>query len=182
MSQAPTASRRSRSVPAALTALVLGGAGVTVATDVISVQTGHQSLIYPYRQIAAQLRAAHWDDPAVMAVAAGFALVGLLLVVAAVTPGRPRVIAIAGPAPEVAVDATRRSLRRVVGSAALSVDGISAARVRLRRRSIRLEAKTPLRDRSCLVDLVEAAVTERLDQLAPRRALRVEVRVRTKEG
>lgn len=182
MSHAPTIPRRSRSLPAALTALVLGAAGVTVAIDVISVQTGHRALIYPYRQIAAQLRTAHWDDPAVMAVAAAFALVGLLLVLAAVVPGRPRVVAIAGPAPEVAVGITRRSLRRAVHSAVLSVDGISAARVRLRRRSIKVKAKTPLRDRNGLADLVGAAVTERLNQLAPRRAVRAKVRVRTKEG
>jgi hypothetical protein len=182
MSHAPALPRRGRSVLASLVAAVLGAAGVTVAIDVISVQTGHPALIYPYRQIASQLRAARWDDTAIMAVACAFAFVGLLLVVAAVVPGRLRVLAVAAPAPEVAVGTSRRSFGRAIRSAALGVDGISSVRVRLRRRSVKLKAKTPLRDRSGLGDQVKDAVTARLDMIAPQRTLRVKVRLRTKEN
>lgn len=182
MNTIPALPRRSRSLPAAITALAVGAAGVTVAIDVISVQTGNRALIYPYRQIAAQMRAARWDNPAVMAVAAAIAAVGLLLVVAAVVPGRPRVVPVTGGSDEVAVGASRRSLRRSVRSAVLGVDGIHAARVKLHRRSLRVTATTRLRDRSGLSGAVRAAVTERLEQLGPRRSPRVKVRLRTKES
>jgi hypothetical protein len=179
MTEAPRLPRRGRSLAAAITALLLGAAAVTVAIDVISIQTRHAALIYPYRQIAGQLRAARWDDTGVMAIAATIALVGLVLLCDAVIPGQPKVIQVAGPSPEVAVGTSRRSLRRAVRSAALRVDGIAAASVRLRRRSLVVLASTRLRDRGDMDREVTAVVSELLDQLGPRRPFRISVRLRT---
>lgn len=174
--------RPGRALPAMLVALIAAAAGITVVIDVIAVQTGRSSIIWPYRQMADQLRTSRWDDIAILAVAAAIAFIGLLLLMAALTPGRKTLVPLATDDPHNEAGASRRSISRTLGEAATQVDGVSRARVSLGRRAVRIRARSRLRDTSGLDQQIQAAVGQRLDQVGPLRPLRVRASVRRRKG
>ncbi|UOZ04890.1 DUF6286 domain-containing protein [Amycolatopsis sp. WQ 127309] len=165
--------RTRRGVPATLTAVVLLAACVVVAVVAIQMIAGATPWL-SYPSVARTLHDAHWNDP-VPAVAGGVsALLGVILLLAAMLPGRLTVLPLEG---EVDSGASRRSYRSTLRSAASTVDGVSRARVKLRRRSISAEVTTGRTNTDGLADAVSRAIERRLDQLTPvaRPAVRVRV-------
>ncbi|WP_433334020.1 DUF6286 domain-containing protein [Spirillospora sp. CA-294931] len=121
------------------------------------------------------LRRTAWDDPAVLAAAAGLALTGLLLVLASL-PLRPRTLALHTTDPRLAASVRRSHARAALVAAARNVPGITRARVRLRRR-VTVRAATLYRNPANLPDMVRTAVTVRLAALGLARERRVRVRL-----
>jgi len=175
--------RPRRTVPGVLVAAVLAAAGILGVIWAASAALGHPLWKVPHRDFAGPLQSTtHWSSTGTLAVAAVAAFIGLVLVLIAVIPGRPRAIALASGDDSVVVGVPRRSLRRSLAWLAGDVPGIDSAKVRAGRRSVKVRATTRLRDTAGLRDSVQAAVEGRLAALDPLWPLRVKVRLRQKEG
>lgn len=174
----PTLPRRRRTLPTLAVATICAAAGITVVIDVIAVATVDHSLVWPYEQMARLLRENTWNTTAVLAIAAGTTLIGVLLLLAAATPGRQKLQPLTTGDPDVVAGATRRSLRRTLTDAARNVDGITKAHVTVSRRRVKVTADSYLRDTAGQHDAVTTVVTARLDQLDPTQHRTVHTRVR----
>lgn len=167
--------RSRRSVPALLTALVLLGACVVTAVVAIQLLLGERPWL-SYDAIAGSLHDLRWTD-VLPAVAGGvLALLGLVLLLAAVVPGAATVLPLDGLFD---TGAARGGYRSTLRSAAAGVDGVSRARVRLGKRRAQVRVDTARSRPEGLADAVRTAVTQRLDQIGPVRRPSVEVRVRS---
>ncbi|HEY1733484.1 MAG TPA: DUF6286 domain-containing protein [Acidimicrobiales bacterium] len=170
-------------LPAIVCALVLGGLGVTVAIDVVAVQTAGHAVIWPYEQLAHDVRTTTWRAGAVEASAIGAIVVGALLVIGAFVPGRRKLLIIETTNPDELVGLGPRSFRRTLGTAAAAIDGVGRVNVELGHRRVSVEIITPLRDPTGLDVIVRTALERRLSELhlsnSPRLAA---VRVRHRQG
>lgn len=115
-----------------------------------------------------------------LAAAVVSAHAGLVLVVVAIVPGAPTVLALATPAEPASrrtAGVMRRSLIHTLSRAA-AVDGVDTARVRLARSRVVVTARTPYRTaQPDLTDQVRAAVTARLADVGLARPVTVAVRL-----
>lgn len=168
--------RPRRSLLATLVALAL-----FAAVFLIAVSCGQllldQAPLLPFAAVAETGAAFTWDEVIVLVAAAVVAVLGLGLMVAALFPGAPTVVALAPRDGQSDAGATRRSLARALAVAARNVDGVDKASVRVRPRTITAAVRTPLRDAADLPEQVRMAITERLDDIAL--AQHAQVRVRT---
>lgn len=174
--------RPRRSVPAIIVAAILAAAGILGAIQAVTAALGHPLWKVPYHDFAGPLRDTHWSDTVTLAVAAAIAFIGLILILAALLPGRPSAILLASGDTSIVIGAPQASLRRVLARAARDVDGIERARVKLRRRSATIHPTTRLRDTSGLRGSVHAAVQGRLTALDPLSPIRIRVRIHRKAG
>ena len=175
--------RPRRTIPGVLVAAVLAAAGILGAIWAVSAALGHALWKVSHRDFAGPLQSTtHWSSTGTLAVAAAAAFVGFVLILIAVIPGRPRAIALASGDDSVVIGVPRRSLRRSLAWLADEVPGIDRAKVRARRRSVKVRATTRLRDPAGLSESVQAVVENRLAALDPLWPLRVKVRLRRKEG
>jgi hypothetical protein len=164
-------------------AAVVAAGGITVAIDVIAVLAGGHPLIWPQRQMTVRLLAARWDDDETLAIGAAIALLGLLLLAAGLTPGRRRLVPLAGDDPHLTVGATSSGIRNAIANSAREVDGVHSVRVGVGSRRISVQARCTLRDVGGLEDALRSAVEECLEGIAPIRRPKVRVRaVPRREG
>jgi hypothetical protein len=177
----PALPRRRHTLPAVVVAAVGAAVGATVVIDVIAVATIHRSLIWPYEQVGDLLRENTWDTTVVLVISAGVAFIGMLLLIAAAAPGRQKLQALTTGDPDVVAGATRRSLRLTLTEAA-RVDGIAKTHVDVGRRRVKVTATSYLRDPTGQREAVTAAVTARLDQLAPIRPRTVQTRLHRRKA
>lgn len=166
--------RPRRSVPATLTALVLAAAGALAAIVAVQMILGERPWL-DYGAIARRLHDFHWADLPVVIAGAVVAVLGLVLLTAAVLPGRPTVIPLRGE-PDTGV--SRRGFGTALRAAAARVDGVEKARLKLRRRSVRVRVRTQRTAPDGIADSVRAAVAARLDSIDPARRPEVKVRLR----
>ncbi|WP_242903907.1 DUF6286 domain-containing protein [Actinomadura terrae] len=162
---------------AALLLTVAGGAaGVELAAEALG------SGVHPVPGAEGAIDALErlpWSHPGVRAVAAGVAVLGLALALAAI-PGRIRGVPLDGSDPRLAGALRRSALRRSLADAALGVPGIERARVRgagLVRRRVVVRAATGYRNPANLEELVHRAVDDRLDSIEPMFRPPVDVRL-----
>lgn len=170
--------RPSRSVPAAIAAVLLVALGVTLAW------AATQHLIDGTRPgwfgaavdpIADARRAAPWTVTAFIAVA----VLGVVCLLAAWIPGRrPGVPLSDGGIEEVL---TERGLSRLVGSRVKELDGVDGVTVAVTRRRVAVTADTASGEVAAIGTLVRERVGEVLDQVGPRTRPSVAVRIRSKE-
>ncbi|MGK3206056.1 DUF6286 domain-containing protein [Amycolatopsis sp. MEPSY49] len=166
--------RPRRSVPALLSALVLLAVCVLVAVSAIQRILGERPWI-SYDTVAATLHDLRWTDLAT-AVAGGVpALTGLVLLLAAILPGTATVLPLAGRFDS---GVARGGYRTTLRAAAAGVDGVSAARVKLGRRRVKVRVDTARTRPDGLADAVRTAVAGRLDRIGPATRPAVTVRVR----
>ncbi|MGA5703926.1 DUF6286 domain-containing protein [Peterkaempfera bronchialis] len=165
-----------------LLALVLAAAGLTVLIDVVAVAAGHAPLVWPQQSIAGRLRASRWGDIPILAVAAAFALAGLLLLWSSADRGRRGMVPLRTGDEHVDAATTRQSLRRAVADEVGRIDGIDRNRVRLRGRRVQVHASTPLRDPRDLPEVVRTVVAERLAAIRTEHEYKVTARVRARTG
>lgn len=166
--------RPRRVLPSILAASLLTAAGGSTTVQVVSSRLGHPVL---RPEITRRLHALTWDDPGPMAAGGGLALAGLLLVLAAVLPGRTRTAPLAGDDPRFVTGLGRSSLRAALRTTVMDVPGVDAATVRLRGR---LRPRVEVRVVSGFPDLgdqVAEAVRERLADLDPVRVPKIAVHV-----
>ncbi|MEV0973134.1 DUF6286 domain-containing protein [Microtetraspora glauca] len=148
-------------------AIILLAIGVLTAIETISALFGHPAKIVPYSQVADLARAATWQDNAVMACAGALGIIGLVLLLIGLAPGRPRLVPLRSGDPDMIIGMPRRMLARVLGAVAGQVDGVRRVRAKVRGRRVTVHAGSDLRDMSALRDRVEAAVDDELAKLAP---------------
>jgi hypothetical protein len=176
--------RPRRTIPAAVTALILCAVCVLTAISAIQLLAGQRPLI-SYAALADLAHTTRWDSLAVAAAAGLVMLIGLILLLTAILPGRPTVIPLQAMDTSAAADsgaaldtgASRRSLRSTLRAAADAVDGVTATTLTLRRRTVTATVRTHRTTPDGLAEAVRAAISHRLDQISPvtRPAVRVRV-------
>jgi hypothetical protein len=178
--------RPRRGLPASLCGLLLLAACALVATDAIQILAhGRPMLSYP--SFAARLHRLHWNGTVPAVVAGVMIVLGVILLLAALVPGRPVLVALSsagqgpgGPGegdpalPEAGI--TRRGLRNLLTAATTTVDGVVSVSLKLRRRSVATVART-LGGTEGITDAVRAALEQCLDQISPARRPDLRVRV-----
>ncbi|WP_432927098.1 DUF6286 domain-containing protein [Microbispora sp. CA-135349] len=169
--------RPSRGLPAAVAALALLGIGGLTAVHVVSALLGLPVKIVPYDQWARWARTTAWDDTRALAVASALALIGLALILIAAVPGRGRMVALRTGDPNLAVGMPRRTLARALRARANEVDGVRAARARMRGWHADVSVRTDLRDTTALGERVRTAVEDELARLAPAHRVSLHLRV-----
>lgn len=171
--------RSQRVLPALAAALLMTAAGVLTAIEVISASLDRPAHIFPYGWV----RNVNWDGPDARAIFAALALIGVWFVLAAVLPGKSRIVPLHGQDPSLMMGVSRRGLKRTVAAAAEGAPGVSGvSRVRLGRRRVRVVARTPVREPAGLDAGIREAVRDRLDRLRPVPARSVMVRMKHRES
>jgi hypothetical protein len=168
--------RPRRSLPSTLLALVLLATAAVVALSCIQLLR-HQAPLIPFAALASFGAGLRWDAPITLLAGAVAAVLGLLLLAAAVLPGRPTVLPLAGRDDHTSAGVSRRSLRRDLTSTVVGVDGVSSAAVRVRRARIVATVRTPAADTSDLTEQIRRQLDERLTDIALARRPRLRVRV-----
>ncbi|WP_037370609.1 DUF6286 domain-containing protein [Amycolatopsis orientalis] len=166
--------RTRRSFPASVTAVVVLAVCVLAAVAAIQRLTGHQPWL-DYRAVAAAVHGAQWTDLVPALVSGAVAVLGLVLLWAALLPGKRRILPLTGT-PDSGADAT--GYRTALRTAAAEVDGVDRAQVATGARKIKVRVKTARTRTDGLADAVRAAVESRLDRISPVRRPAVSVRVR----
>ncbi|AXB43712.1 DUF6286 domain-containing protein [Amycolatopsis albispora] len=161
--------RPRRSTPATLTALVLLGGCTVVAVAAIQLILGQR----PWLDYGV-LHRIHWNELPVAVSGGVLVLSGLTLVLAAVLPGRLTILPLRG---ETDSGASRRSYRSTLRSAAAGVDGVSRAKLTLRRRRVAAKVRTERTNPTGLAEAVRAAIEQRVAQIDPAVQPRISVKV-----
>lgn len=177
-SRRPWAARR---VAAAVTAsLIMLGAG-TLLFEAVWIRTGHSATAW-WTRLTDEFATRPVDDVWILTGAAVTAALGLLLIVLALTPGVRRQLPLRVPADSrgrMRAVLDRKGAVLLLRDAAMRVPGVSAARVRVRRRRVKVRADVRFGDTAEVKDeLTETVRREQHDQLALARPLRLAVRVR----
>ncbi|MDT8910021.1 DUF6286 domain-containing protein [Amycolatopsis sp. PS_44_ISF1] len=167
--------RPRRSVPATLTALVILAVCVFAAAVSIQLIIGEKPWI-SYAAVTGWLHDRHWTDP-IPGIAGGVAaLLGLILLLAAVLPGKATVLPLRG---DLDSGASRRSYRSTLRTAASSVEGVSGAKVKLGGRRVKAVVTTARTNTDGLAEAVRTAVEQRVGQIDPVTPPAVKVRLKT---
>ncbi|MGW2331759.1 DUF6286 domain-containing protein [Streptomyces sp. NPDC001700] len=135
-----------RRVPAGLTALVLLGALGLLLYDIVSERTGHPVMEWR-RWLADQLASRPLNDGWIVGIAVALIVIGLWMVLLAVTPGLRSLLPMNGNGG----DDTRAGIDRsaaglVLRDRAMAVPGVRAVRVDVGRRRVRARAQAHFRD------------------------------------
>ncbi|GAA0579061.1 DUF6286 domain-containing protein [Actinomadura livida] len=150
--------------PAMVAALLLTAAGVLTAIEVVSALLDRPAGIFPYGWV----KDAAWEDWYALAIFGALAILGLCFLLAALLPGRSRMVPLHGGDPGLVMGVSRRGLRRAVAAAAEGAPGVSGvARVRLGRRRVKVVARTPVHEPAGLDEGVADAVRAPLERLEP---------------
>ncbi|HEY2695341.1 MAG TPA: DUF6286 domain-containing protein [Pseudonocardiaceae bacterium] len=168
--------RPRRGIPATLTALVALVVCALVATVAIQL-IGGQPPVFSYQTIAANLHRAQWRDLVVAIVGGAVALVGLILLLTAVVPGRAMVLPLGSDDSDLVAGVSRRSLLLTLRSAAGAVDGVAKVRLALRGRTVAVVAHADRVDDTGIADALRDAVQGRVEQLSPAITPTIKVRV-----
>ncbi len=170
--------RRPRRVaPAVVAALVLLAAAVAVAVSLIQNLT-HSAEFVRYDSVATRLHDTTWHSHWMLGAGIGAVVIGVVLLAAALFPGR-RIVVELEPMEGMDAGIARRSLDGALEDAAFSVAGLESARVRRARKHIRVHGLAAHPDHTDLEQTVGTAVAERLARIAPRVAPPVSTHLRT---
>lgn len=170
--------RPRRGVPATVVAVVLLAAGAFAAIVAVQVLLGERPWL-SYDWAARSLHDIAWRDTVVLIAGIVVAVVGLVVLLAALLPGRLTVFPLRDNDSGLDSGASRRSFLGTLRTAAASVDGVSSARLRLGRRKVRAAVRTNRVTTEGLADAVRTAVEHRLTQIGPAQELTVQARAAT---
>ena len=162
---------------ATLLALVLFLGGLLAAVEIVLAAAGRPPWLVQHQQWSNWLRQRTFTDSAVRAALIGVAVIGLLLLVAAVRRGKPASLQLPARTDGVRVSASRRGIERSIATSARRPDGVRSAQAKARRRTVRVKASTGLRSTAELQQPVTTAVTTRLEELGLSGVLRPRVTV-----
>ncbi|MEU8382302.1 DUF6286 domain-containing protein [Streptosporangium sp. NPDC048865] len=172
--------RPRRVLPSVITSVLMTLIGLLVALEVVSALLGRPLRLVPYDRILSWATSTPWNDPRVMAGAGLAGLLGLLLVLLSIIPGRPTLIPVRTGDRDLAIGMHRRGFTRSLAHAAEQVQGIEHARVRLRGKTVHVAADSGMRDVRGLAGAVREAVNLRLTALSPVGKYPVHVSLREK--
>ncbi|GAA3115662.1 hypothetical protein GCM10010466_03430 [Planomonospora alba] len=180
--------RPDRSPAGAVTALAASAVLCAAAGGTVALLTGAPAAQEAYAGLAAGAGALSWSDPAVLGAGLALAAVGACLVALALVPGRTRLVPLETGDPLAVIGLTRPGLRRTLRAAALAVDGVAGARVRLGRRQVEVVVVAEVSGADGadgaerLLRRVGAAVGDRLVELGAVCGDEVVVRLRGRAG
>ncbi|MFG2988005.1 DUF6286 domain-containing protein [Streptomyces sp. NPDC048257] len=166
-----------RRIPAALTALIIAVAAGTLLFDVIRVRAGQAAAGWRIR-LADELATRPLDDPALQIGAAIIAVIGLWLIILALSPGLRHQLPLETPDAEMRAVLDREAAELKLRDAAMRVPGVSAAKVRVFQHRIKARADVRFRATADVKADLRAALQEALDRLALVRPPSLDVRVR----
>ncbi|MGO4456554.1 DUF6286 domain-containing protein [Streptomyces sp. M-16] len=177
----PTARRpwSARRIPAALTALLVAAAAGTLLFDVVRVRAGRPAAAWRTR-LADELATRPLDDVSIRIGAAVIAVLGLWLVVLALTPGLRNQLPLKTPDAQMRAVLDRDAAALLLRDAAMRVPGVSAARIRVFQHRVRARADVRFRPAAEVKGDLVMALREELDRFALARAPRLAVQVRTR--
>ncbi|AOP46522.1 DUF6286 domain-containing protein [Streptomyces lydicus] len=166
-----------RRVPAAVVALVLLGAAGLLLYDVAAVRAHHPAMAWR-RSLARELATRHLDDPWTLGPAGLAVVVGLWLIVLAVTPGLRQVLPMRPVAPGIRAGLDRKAAALVLRDRAMEVAGVQSVRMSVSRRKATARAVSHFRELDEVRADLDVALGEGLRQLglAHRFGLTVHVR------
>ncbi|MHA7276513.1 DUF6286 domain-containing protein [Arthrobacter sp. Hz1] len=176
--------RSSRSLPATITAAVLLGlAAAAVWIGISRLVTGSwPAFLSPLREGLSTLT---WNSPAVWMAAIVFLILGIVLLGAALLPGRHTTARLSGPAgsdprsSETVI--SRRGLTKITSAHLDQADGVDSTSVRATAKKIDVIVRTPLHDSGDLSDRLRDSLTRKLERIGLDPIPKVVVRVRTSE-
>lgn len=157
---------------AAISAVAAGGSGDSALSSGFSGFT--------------DLGAAQWGATAIIAVGASLVLLGLIFTFAGISPGAKRIIGYRAETPEhitrLEVVLPTSALSNLAAAAADSVDGVSSVRAASNASSTNITFSTPVRDNDQIRTEVDAAVSQRLRQIAFDRTPSVKVHAQRRQA
>ncbi|WP_406287695.1 DUF6286 domain-containing protein [Embleya sp. NBC_00896] len=169
-----------RGFPAGLVALV--AAGVAGTALYIGVTARIDRAPRWSRDLLERAQTHEWRDSAVVAAGLVTAVVGLWLIVLAVTPGRRSLLRLRSPGDGMTVYMTRRTAASFLRHTALASSGVLDARVRMGRRKAVLRVDYHFRDPDELHDELTERLEERAHALTLARVPRVDLRLQPVSG
>lgn len=165
-----------RRVPAALlAAVVLGGAGLLLY-DVAAVRADQSAMAWR-KEVADGLATRPLDSTWVLVGASLAALLGLWLLLLALTPGLRSVLPMRRDHPDVRAGLDRKAAALILRDRAMEVSGVQSAKVRVRRSKAAVRAVSHFRDLDEVRTDLERAVTTGIDELGLARPPAPKVRV-----
>ncbi|MET9465676.1 DUF6286 domain-containing protein [Streptomyces sp. NPDC006544] len=167
-----------RRTPAALTALVIGAVAGIFLFDVVRARTGRAAAAWR-TDLADELATRPLDDTWIRVGAAVMALLGLWLVVLALTPGLRHQLPLTSPDARMRGVLDRDAAELRLRDAAMRVPGVSAAKIRVSRHRTRARADVRFRPPADVKADLLVALREEIDRLALARPPGLAVRVRT---
>jgi hypothetical protein len=176
--------RPRRSTPATIVALVLLAVCVLVVLCCVQALLGHTPLI-SLSQLLAVSSGLRWNSAATIAVAIVLAVLGLVLLLAAIRPGKPTVVPLvrvtdADGAPGADAGVRRNSLATDLTSTAAAVPGVATAVVNARRSRVTVTITVAAADPTTVPDTVRGRLEYRLIEVGP--APRPKVRVKARRA
>ncbi|WP_406444179.1 DUF6286 domain-containing protein [Streptomyces sp. NBC_01613] len=169
-----------RATAAVAAALLLLGAGALLF-EAVWIRTGHDATAW-WKRLTDEFATRPVDDVWILTGAAVAAALGLWLVVLALTPGLRRRLPLRVPADShgrTSAELDRKGAALLLRDAAMRVPGVSAARVRVSRRHVKVRADVSFRDPAEIKDeLTDAVRREEHDRLALARPPRPTVLIR----
>lgn len=169
--------RRPRRVGSAVVvAVALLALCVAVIVSLVQRLSGSREYL-SYNSVATRLHDTHWGDSVVLVAGIVIALIGLALILLAVTPGRAVVVPLRRlDGGDAGID--RRSLRLALRRSATAVPGVTSARIGVRGNSVRVSAVSDRADVQELPGSVHQAVADALERLGTPTVPRVRARLR----
>ncbi|MET3172794.1 UNVERIFIED_ORG: hypothetical protein ABIB52_000622 [Arthrobacter sp. UYCu721] len=184
----PLRHRPSRAVPALILGTLLLAAGVALGWAAVARLLTASWPVY-LTGPRDWLTGLTWNDPGVWAVGAAAAVVGAVLLAAALVPGRFNALRLqapgaGGPAPEAGVQEivmTRRAVARYAAAHCEYVDGVRSASATASAHAVHLNVTTALHETGDLRGRVIAVVKEQLAGTGLNPVPKVTASVRSKE-
>lgn len=166
-----------RRIPAALTALLVGAVAGTLLFDIVRVRAGQPASGWRVR-LANELATRPMEDVRIQIAAAVIAVLGLWLLVLALTPGLRREMPMETPDADLRATLDRDAAALLLRDAAMRVPGVSAAKVRIFRNRIRVRADARFRAPADVKADLLLALQAELNRLTLVRPPRLAIRVR----
>ncbi|SDG55864.1 hypothetical protein SAMN05421505_105158 [Sinosporangium album] len=161
-------------------ALALTAVFSLTAIEAVGLLIGKPPGLLPLERIGAALWATRWSDASAAGAGVIAALAGTVMIMAALLPGRTRLVPLRGTDPHTVTGVTRRGLRRSLRAVAQSVDGVERARVRLGHRHIEVMVVVAADCGGHMLRKVGTAVGDRLAGVGALSGGEVVVRLRGK--
>ncbi|MFI9408186.1 DUF6286 domain-containing protein [Nocardia sp. NPDC052316] len=169
--------RRSRRAgPAIVVAVLLLAGCVAVTVSLIQRLVGAHEFV-SYDSVAADLHGMQWHDLPVLGVGIAAMVFGFVLLALALWPGRAAVLPLAAD-DGISAGVTRGGLRTALRSAAGTVDGVSSARIKLRRKAVKVAARTDRAGSEGLPEEICERLTRRVQEIGPQRVRHVRAKLR----
>jgi hypothetical protein len=165
-----------RRVPAGVLALLIfAGAGLLLY-EIAAVRAGREAMLWR-KSLAHQLAVRHLDDPWVLLGASVTAVIGLWLLLLALTPGLRQLLVMRHAHPDVRAGLHRAAATLVLRDRAMEVSGVQTARVRTGRRKVKVRALAHFRELDDVRADLDVALSEAIGALGLARPLTLTVRV-----